>query len=246
MTTPTAPTTSSLRSVGLLWCIGPIWYVLCEAIAASAFHGYDYATFYISDLGVPDIGEFEGRMLASRVPQVMDAGFIGTGVLFLLGLVILLPSLRSGAARVLFAGFGILHAAGIVFVGLVPGSPQNVANGLIVIHVLGAVAAIAGGNLAAISSTRALRDIGLPRWVRGLGAVLGIAGLLSAALLTLHWQLPDGVWERGAVYPFMLWQLCIGIALLRLPRPAGYQDPPSFGSKADPDLPTRGAPTAVG
>lgn len=213
MTASTRPQTSTLRIGGLLWTIGPAWYVLCEAIAASAFHGYNYAIFYISDLGVPEFGELEGRTLASRLPQVMDAGFIGAGVLFLLGLVVLLASLRSGVPKALLAGFGILHAVGIVFVGLVPGSPQNVDSGLIIIHVLGAVAAIAGGNLAAISSTCALRQSGLSRSVRSLGMVLGIAGLLSAVLLTLHWVLPDGVWERGAVYSFMLWQLLIGITL---------------------------------
>jgi len=229
MNQTTTPTTSSLHTAGLLWSISPLWYLLCEAIAASAFDGYSYATFYISDLGVPEFGEFEGRPLASSLPQVMDAGFIGTGILFLLGLIVLLPQLRAGVPKVLLAAFGILHSVGIVFVGLVPGSPENVGNGLILIHVLGAVGAIGAGNFAAISSTWALREIGLARRVRRLGIVLGTLGLLSAALLAAHWILPDGVWERGAAYAFILWQLLIGIALLRIaPRavaPAGHITP---------------------
>lgn len=204
-----------LVTVGLLWVLGPAWYILCEAIAAAAFQGYNYATFYISDLGVPSFGDFEGRALASQLPQVMNAGFIGSGLLFLLGVILLFPFLRPGASGVLLLGFGVLHAAGITFVGLVPGSPENAENGLMLVHVLGAFGAIAGGNLAAISSAWGLRGIVMPRVSQPLGIILGVLGLVSALLLTLHWLLPDGVWERGSVYTFMLWQFASGIALLR-------------------------------
>jgi len=214
------------KVAGLLWSMGPAWYVLCEAIAASAFRGYSYANFYISDLGVPGFGELDDRILASELPQVMNAGFIGTGALFLLGLIVLLPNLGPGASKGLLAGFGILHVVGIVFVGLVPGSPHNVGNGLIIVHVLGAVAAIMGGNLAAITSNRALRGIGLSRSARGVGVALGALGLLSATLLSLHLVLPDGVWERGAVYPFMMWQLLTGAALLRTGRSSAERSRP--------------------
>ncbi|WP_137824787.1 hypothetical protein [Brevibacterium sp. 2SA] len=97
-----------------------------------------------------------------------------------------------------------------MFVALVPGSPENVANGLIVIHALGAVAAILGGNCAALLSVAPLKDLGQVRWS---GAVLGALGIVSGLLLTVHVLLPDGVWERGAVYPFLLWELIIGAAL---------------------------------
>lgn len=215
MTVSTPPHSTNLSAVGLLWAIGPAWYVLCEAVTAIAFKHYDYATFYISDLGVPTFGEFEGRMLASLVPQVMNAGFIGAGLFFLLGLILLLPRFRPGVPRVLLAVFGLLHAIGIVFVGLVPGSPENAESGLMTIHVLGASGAIAGGNLAAISSSRALLGTALPRIVQRLGLVLGMIGLCSALILTRHWLLPDGVWERASVYTFMLWQFVSGIAFLR-------------------------------
>lgn len=219
MTVSAPPITSTLRTVGLLWSIGPAWYVLCEAIAAAAFTDYNYATFYISDLGVPSFGDFEGRALASHLPHVMNAGFIGSGLLFLLGLAVLLPSLRPGPSRVLLAVFGLLHSMGIIFVGLVPGSPENAESGLMIIHVLGAFGAIAGGNLAAISSSRAFGGISMPRAAQRLGLILGVIGLGSALVLTQHWLLPDGVWERGAVYTFMLWQFASGITLLRVPSP---------------------------
>ena len=208
----------SLLPTGILWIIAPLWYLLCEAITALAFPGYDYAAFYISDLGVPGTTTFQGRELASQIPQVMDAGFIGQGLLFLLGLVLAMPALRPGLGRVGLLLVGCLHVAGIVFVALVPGSPENVANGLIVIHALGAVAAILGGNCAALFSVAPLRDLGRVRWS---GAVLGALGIVSGLLLTVHVLLPDGVWERGAVYPFLLWELIIGAALTHSHRATG-------------------------
>lgn len=197
---------------GLLWSMATVWYLLCEALTASVFAGYNYATFYISDLGVPEHADFEGRPLASEIPQLMNAGFIGSGLLFLLGLVVLAPRLVEGRRRVPLLLVGALYAAGITLVGLVPGSPSNADNGLMAFHVAGAITAIAGGNTVAILSAGPLRFL---EPVRRIGPVLGIAGLVSAALLVGHVLLPDGVWERGAVYTFMLWQLLVGILLVR-------------------------------
>jgi hypothetical protein len=45
--------------------------------------------------------------------------------------------------------------------------------------------------------------------------VLGVIGFISAVLLMIHAGLPDGVWERGAVYPFFLWQFITGVLLVR-------------------------------
>lgn len=203
------------RWAGALWVAAPAWYVLCEAIAAASFPGYSYATFYISDLGVPERGPFDGRLLDSQAHAVMNAGFIGAGLLFFLGIVAIAPQLGRGASRWFWLGFGLLNAAGIVFVGLVPGSQTNAVNGLMAIHVGGAIAAIAGGNLAAIFAARALRPLGLPRWVLRAGPVLGAVGFGSALLLIGHLIVPDGVSERGAVYAFFAWQLLTGIGLLR-------------------------------
>lgn len=209
-------TSPSLRTAGLLWMVGPVWYLFCEALAASAFDGYSYAGNYISDLGVPEVGVFQGRSLDSPLSAVMNAGFVGEGLLFLLGLALLAPALERGIGSVLLLVSGAAHVIGIVLVGLVPGSPGNVANGLIVIHGVGAVLAIAGGNLAAISSGRGLRVL-LGR--RRIGGVLGAVGLVCGVLLSFHLLLPDGVWERASVYTFLGWQAVTGLALWRC-RPA--------------------------
>ena len=64
-------------------------YVGTEAIAASAFPGYSYSANYISDLGVPDVAEFQGRAIDSPLSAVMNAGFILQGVLYLVAAVAL-------------------------------------------------------------------------------------------------------------------------------------------------------------
>ncbi|TDO93561.1 DUF998 domain-containing protein [Enemella evansiae] len=216
-----------MRTPGLLWIAAPLWYVLCEAIAASAFPGYSYATFYISDLGVPEIGDFQGRSLDSPLHAVMNAGFLGTGLLFFLGLALLTRTLPRGLATGALVVLGAVHTVGISLVGLVPGSMANLANGLIRFHAIGAIAAIAGGNLAAIVSARPLRRLG--RW-RFVGPILGGLGLVCGVLLSLHVGFPDGVWERGAVYPFMAWQLLTGIALWRLESATSPVDGPEIAT----------------
>ncbi|OYC97897.1 DUF998 domain-containing protein [Microbacterium sp. Yaish 1] len=199
-------------STGLLWMLGPLWYLLCEAIAATAFPGYSYATNYISDLGVPDKGILDGRVLNSPLHAVMNAGFIGEGILFLLGLVLLLPRLHRTASVTLLIIFGALHTVGIVLVGVVPGAEAYVHNGLIVWHVVGAFLAIASGNLVAIIAGRSLR---MSRVIRRTGSILGALGFASAALLMVHFLLPDGIWERASVYTFLAWQLVTATVLLR-------------------------------
>ena len=207
-----------LGTVGLLWIVAPIWYFLCEAIAASAFPGYSYATFFISDLGVPDGGTLDGRTLDSPLHTVMNAGFLGEGLLFGIGLALLAPAVRRGLAGGAFLAFGAIHAAGIALVGLVPGSPANAESGLMIFHIVGAIGAIAGGNLTAIASYRAVPQLG--RYGK-LGPILGALGFVSAALLVAHVLLPAGISERGAVASFMVWQLGAGIALWRARDRAG-------------------------
>lgn len=209
---------SILATVGLLWIAAPLWYFFSEAITASAFPGYNYATFFISDLGVPDGGTLDGRALDSPLHAVMNAGFLGEALLFGIGLALLAPLLRRGIAGGAFLAFGVIHAAGIALVGLVPGSPANAESGLMIFHVIGAIAAIAGGNLTAILAQRAVPQLG--RYGK-FGPILGALGFVSAALLVAHVLLPAGISERGAVASFMVWQLGAGIALWRTRGGAG-------------------------
>lgn len=203
-----------LRASGLLWMLAPLWYVLSEAIAAAGFRGYSYAQNYISDLGVPGTGQLDGRDLDSTMSAVMNAGFIGEGLLVVLAAVLLYAALPPLRGRSVLLVLVFVHAVGISIVGLVHGSPANLENGLMAVHGLGAVLAIGAGNLGAVvAGAFALRDV-LPLRLRIAGIVLGGLGFLSAFLLTAHLFFPDGVTERVAVYTVMLWHLALGIALL--------------------------------
>ncbi|MWV48863.1 DUF998 domain-containing protein [Rathayibacter sp. VKM Ac-2803] len=207
-------------TAGVLWIVGPLVYVGAEAIAASAFPGYSYADNYISDLGVPEVGAFEGRAIDSPLHSVMNAGFVAEGVLFLAAALMTVRA-TSGGRRRGFLGLAAAHSVGIVLVGLVHGSRQSVENGTSGLHVLDAALAIIGGNLAAMTAGVAvLRS--RTRWAPGVvGIVLGAVGLLGLVLLrvdsgsTALDLLPDGVWERLAVYTVTAWQLTTGIVLLR-------------------------------
>ncbi|MDI6024289.1 DUF998 domain-containing protein [Leucobacter sp. UT-8R-CII-1-4] len=199
---------------GALWVAAPIWYLLCEAVTAAWYPGYNYAHFFISDLGVSEATLLDGRPMASAIPQVMNAGFIGAGLLFFIGLIVIAPHLKRGAVRWFFLLAGAMHSAGIVFVALVPGGPSGFETGLIIIHMVGAIGLIVGGNIAAILSGRAFSGLGLPSQIRYLGPVLGMLGFVSGALLVAHALVPDGVSERGSVYTFFLWQFLMGVILL--------------------------------
>lgn len=206
---------------GGLLVVSASWYLVCEAVAASGFPGYSYAHNYISDLGVPTAGVLDGRELNSHLPAVMNAGFIGEGLLVLLASITLTSIALTSATRTRWstvAAISLLsiHAGGIVLAGLVPGSPEHAANGLMVYHVIGAVCAIVAGNLAAVVLGGFAWRAVLPRRVAVGGVALGVIGLISATCLQLQvGLLPDGVWERGAVYTIILWHLVLGATLVR-------------------------------
>lgn len=217
------------------WVLAAAVYFVAEAISASAFPGYSYATNYISDLGVPDIGPFQGRIIDSPLHLVMNAAFIVHGVLFAIAAVLATAGSRTASAR-WFRVLAVVHGVGMVLVGSFHGSQSAVESGLAVLHVAGAALAILGGNAAAVvAGTVLLRRAGgagresgtrrgVRRWIGTASVVLGIAGVVGLVMLEVDSGsssidlLPDGVWERVAVYAVLAWDLLAGITLLRTRR----------------------------
>jgi len=204
----------------VLWIIAAVIYLVAEAVSASAFPGYSYASNYISDLGVPDVGVFQGRDIDSPLHVVMNVAFALHGVLFAAAAVLTVrgTAWRAGARRG-FVTLALVHAAGIILVGLFPGSQTNAGNGLIVFHVLGAAMAIIAGNAAAIVAGSTLRRH-VPRWLGTASIVLGVVGIIGLVMLlvdsnsTAFSVLPDGVWERMAVYTILAWEALVGVTAL--------------------------------
>lgn len=204
----------------VLWVIAGVVYLAAEAISAFAFPGYSYATNYISDLGVQDVGTFQGRAIDSPLHVVMNTAFILHGVLFAAAA---LFTVRRTAwrprTRRWFVALALVHGIGIILVGVFSGSQTNVDNGLAAFHVVGAGMAIIAGNLAVIVAGFALlRE--RPRWLGTASVALGIVGLIGLVGLlvdsnsTVIDLLPDGVWERAAVYSIIAWELLAGTTAL--------------------------------
>jgi hypothetical membrane protein len=208
----------------LCWLLAAAYYLAAEAITASAFPGYSYATNYISDLGVPEVGSFQGRAIDSPLSLVMNTAYVLHGVLFVVAAVLAARSAAVAAAhprlRRWFVGMAVVHGVGIVLVGLFHGSQTNADNGLIVFHFTGAVLAIVGGNVAAILAGVAIVRSRVSRPLGVASVVLGILGLVSLVMLqvdsssTVLNLLPDGVWERASVYTILVWEVLAAVATL--------------------------------
>jgi hypothetical membrane protein len=164
-----------------IWIVGPLTYLILEAVAAAAFPRYSYAQNFISDLGVA----------ASPREAVMNAAFCVQGTLFLLGAVFL------EKAR-LFLTLAVANALGNVLIAIFHSG--------VAAHAVGAVLAIVGGNAAILAGSH-IGGTGYRRVSVGLGAF----GLLSFVVFVFVLQhvlhAPLGVWERGSVYSILAWQM---------------------------------------
>ncbi|MEA9986200.1 MULTISPECIES: DUF998 domain-containing protein [Subtercola] len=202
-----------------LWAAAGLAYVAAEAAAAAAFPGYSYATNYISDLGVPEVGVFQGRTIDSPLHDLVNLAFVAQGILFITAAILLTRAVTGGARRT-FLVLAALHSVGIVLVGVFHGSQASTAAGLEVLHVGGAGLAIVAGNVAVVVAGLGSTARGTPTWYRVVSTGLGMLGLASLVLLELGYYtpglklLPDGVLERGSVYSIIVWELLTAVTLL--------------------------------
>lgn len=231
----------------VLAAVNGIIYLVAEGISAAAWSdpSYSYSYNYISDLGVPEVGEFEGRVIDSPLYWVMNTGFILHGVLFLAVVLLLKDILATRGARRALVTLAAVHAVGIILVGVFHGSPQATEDGTVVLHGAGALLAIAGGNIAAVVTgaallrgrTQPLTDAAAaadasgsrrhPRlgWAFiGLG-VLGIASFLFLMVIAgSDW---DGIPERLAVYTVMIAEFLTAGAVLAAHRQTSERHQPN-------------------
>jgi hypothetical membrane protein len=213
----------AFAAAGAVWIAAAVVYLVAEVVTAAAFPGYSYATNYISDLGVPEVGTFQGRAIDSPRHRVMNAAFVVSGILYLVAAMIAVRASTSGPRKT-FLVFAAVYAIGISLVGLFHGSQESADNGLAALHVGGAGMAIIGGNLAVITagvSARRSSHRSLPASLYAPASVaLGAIGLVSLLMLQIDSSstaitlLADGTWERLAVYPVTAWQLLTGVAAI--------------------------------
>jgi hypothetical membrane protein len=211
-----APALTRIGAIALI--AGPVLFLICEAIAARAWRDpvYSYTRNWISDLGVPDPGTFQGRVIDSPLAVVMNTGFVIGGLALLLGIIAVTRRLPRRRPRTAALVLGIVAAVGYLLVGLTHTSIAAAADGTIVLHFVGAFLAILGGNTLALV-------LGVHWWrrpaTRSLGhaaAVLGTLGLLAALTLVLtatSTSAPNGLIERVSVYTLLLFEIRTGLHL---------------------------------
>lgn len=190
-------------SAAVLWIVAALAYFLLEAIAATFVPGYSYARHYISILGVA---------AWSPWAVLMNTAFYLQGILFLAGAVLMARAARRKA--LLFLGFAAANAVGNVLVGSVHSVPAS--GSWPGWHFVGAVLAILGGNAAILAGSSVVRRAGGSRRYRVVSVGFAAVGFLS---LVVGWVGSSktgaiGAWERGSVYPVLLWQLFTGGYLL--------------------------------
>lgn len=212
------------RGAGALFVLAGVQYAVLEYAAAAAWRNppYSYAVNFISDLGNPVPGDvYDGRVIDSPLHLVMDIAFIAQGALFIAASVLLLGGVKAGRLERVLLGLAIAHGVGVILVGLFHESSAALHNGVIVVHGIGAAAAIIAGNLIPIVLGAYGGQLGAPRWLRTASAALGILGLAAFVLLQVDRPLYDsdgGVPERIAVYTILAFEVMLGLILLARPR----------------------------
>lgn len=206
------------------WVLGGIVYVLAaqyfvgEQIAAAAWTDppYDWRHDYISDLGVVTCTEVSG--ICSPLHAVMNASFVLLGLIVICGSVLLRSCLDPTPARTLFVGLMSASGVGDVLVGTFPGSVDAAASGTNLLHVLGAVLAIVGGNAGIMVAGIALIRSDRHRAIGFYSIASGMVGLAAFALFALGRDLGIGIGlvERVAADPITMWMIVVGTAALVL------------------------------
>jgi len=207
------------RIAGALLLLAGVQYAVLEYLAASAWHHptYSYTVDFISDLGNPVAADvFQGRVINSPWHVLMDIAFVAQGLLFITAGVLLLGNGTGRLRRVLLV-LALAQGAGVILVGFFHESSAALHNGVIVVHGIGAAAAILAGNITALVIGAKGARLAAPRWLRRASTALGVLGLAAFVLLQADrplYNAAGGVPERAAVYTILIFEVMTGAALL--------------------------------
>lgn len=209
----------------------PFVYLILEAVAASAWiePRYDYLYHWVSHLGVPGGPQHAfGQDLNSPLAWVMNTGFVLYGVVVIAASALMFR-FSAGARPIVLGLLSLAFGVGVILVGSFPGSLQAIEDRTIVYHLIGAQAAMVGGNLFAICTGLFRRQLGMPRGAAVLNVVAGVIGLASfVAFMVLFRTGADahfGLLERLAQYPIAVAHVVFAICLLRGWAPARAPTP---------------------
>lgn len=207
----------------LLAVIGPVIFLVCEAISAIAWRAgtYDYGRNFISDLGTTICGSTSGgRELCSPLHGVMNFGFVAMGLAIGASAILLATRVTrerlGNKRRIALIALGFLNPFGMVLVASFHSQDESVANGTIWLHAVGAVIAITAGNALGLVAGPAAEAFGFPRWYSPVSIVLGVVGLVAMVFIAVEPPPFDpAIYERIAVYVIFVWHFATAFCLLR-------------------------------
>jgi hypothetical protein len=206
---PRRPARLSLLLGGGSWIL-TLLYFIGQAVAQAAWRTpYSLIDNRVSDLGNTACGRtLANTYICSPLHTLMNATFVLTGVLILVGLFLtrsIWPRRRLTTWGLILLG---VAGAGTILVGL---SPENVN---VLIHLIGALN-IPAGNAAMILLGLAIwREHIKLAWFSVLSGVIGFLGLLVGPVLAILAGHGGGLAERVALYPLIIWLIVFGFAIL--------------------------------
>jgi hypothetical membrane protein len=202
------------RTGALLW-ISSLQYFITQLIVIAAWTvPHSFVNNFISDLGNTECGQYAGLAVCSPLHLLMNASFVTFGLTMAGGALLLRKCFAHSTLT--DVGFGMMAVAGIgtMLVGLFP---ENTVGPL---HVLGAVLGLGIGNLSVILIGAAARP--MQPVLRTYTILSGIVSLTAFALFAaeIYAGIGRGGMERLISYPFTLWMMVSGIAMLMSHRKA--------------------------
>lgn len=204
---------NNIRIGGIVLTLSGILFLVLEFISASAWKNpaYNYATYWMSDLGVPIETGVAKHIVNSPWYALMNLNFVSFGVLLIVGF-LLIASLfeKKKAFRMTILTF--IYAFGPIIIGTFPGYEFS----LQFMHPIGAMFTIIGGSLHAITTGRYLGRILNSRMYQAISIVLAIIAA-TGFVITLTQSYPDniqGIIERTCIYPVIIWPVITGAMLL--------------------------------
>ena len=205
------------------WLAQPAYLVTEAGLAVAAGVGYSLRDDTISALGTA-CGP--GEVGCSSAPGLMNAAFIGFGLLQALGAV---PLLRGRGRRALVGWLWVVAGLASVGVGLLPVDSHPGA------HAVVATPVFAAQPLALLLHARTLP----PGPVRPAGLVLATIALVGVAgfVALLGADVGVGLAERAAIWPAKLWLPLVAVATARRLR-SGRRPGPRPGGTAPATRPT--------
>ncbi|KAI5363053.1 hypothetical protein Slin15195_G104300 [Septoria linicola] len=186
---------------------------------------YNWKIESLSDLGVNyrQVHELKHYNVTSYAFQYMNANFIQAGVAFALAQLGLIWMTRRNVTtqtaflRTVRAVLSLFVLGGFVLIGTIHGGPREKFWKIIGWHWFGWGMVAIAGNLNSFLSTVRANQVGafegnqIYRLVSSMLAGFGIYSYYRFNTLGVwDFETPIGLWQRGIVYPVLVWELLTG------------------------------------